>query len=471
MSSGRTRVTIVLSGQQQDALRAIQAGDGQTFRLSGAAGTGKTTLIRHIIATNPALTIQVCAPTNRAAAVLRAKSVATARTLHSALYAVSEEELLHILADIEAAIIDLQLEQPSPENDALLRHLDEQARDLEDQIAMLKQHDRNATRPVFFLREEGNPLSSANMLIIDESSMVTNEVYEDALTALPDGARVVAVGDHRQLPPVSKGDRGFFLEASPDFKLTEPFRVHGQDSDLLRITTRAFEPGLDDSTEALLTLCRDIQGDGSVVHFGSRTPPAHTWKNADIIITHTNKTRHLANRAKRNLLGISGNPQPGEPVISLTKNDAAGIAKGEILRIKSISPCTERPKHQWDVELEIDGSMFHTKMLREGFTMVNDAIDDPAITRPKDYTALHYGVRAPGWFTFAYAVTCHGAQGGEWDRVLVLDEQAYRSRRFQDGSAREDRRRWRYTAITRAKMQLAVVNWAPWHSPPTIRKA
>ena len=50
-------------------------------------------------------------------------------------------------------------------------------------------------------------------------------------------------------------------------------------------------------------------------------------------------------------------------------------------------------------------------------------------------------------FEFAYAVTCHKAQGSEYDFVIVFDE----SRLFEDSS------RWLYTAITRAKKKLIIV--------------
>ena len=50
-------------------------------------------------------------------------------------------------------------------------------------------------------------------------------------------------------------------------------------------------------------------------------------------------------------------------------------------------------------------------------------------------------------FEFAYAVTCHKAQGSEYDTVVVLDE----SRLFADG------RQWLYTAITRAKKNLVII--------------
>ena len=57
-----------------------------------------------------------------------------------------------------------------------------------------------------------------------------------------------------------------------------------------------------------------------------------------------------------------------------------------------------------------------------------------------------------GWMTafcFAYALTVHMAQGSEWDKVLLIDESA---------AFREDRTRWLYTAITRAKERITIAS-------------
>ena len=87
---------------------------------------------------------------------------------------------------------------------------------------------------------------------------------------------------------------------------------------------------------------------------------------------------------------------------------------------------------------------------------------------PIDYQALNTGVASldgkqiylikknkniqwqpPYDFAYAYAITCHKAQGSEWDKVLV----------FEEGFPfnQEEHKRWLYTAVTRAKEKLVVV--------------
>ena len=55
----------------------------------------------------------------------------------------------------------------------------------------------------------------------------------------------------------------------------------------------------------------------------------------------------------------------------------------------------------------------------------------------------------PDSFAYGYAITCHKAQGSEWDKVLVLEE------KFPFD--KEEHKRWLYTAVTRAAEKLVLV--------------
>lgn len=57
-------------------------------------------------------------------------------------------------------------------------------------------------------------------------------------------------------------------------------------------------------------------------------------------------------------------------------------------------------------------------------------------------------LRGTQQFDFGYALTCHKAQGSQWDDVIVYDE---------SGVFGDDARRWQYTAITRAAKRVRVV--------------
>ncbi len=148
----------------------LKRGDQPVFRLFGYAGVGKTTLARHVAehASGKAL---FAAFTGKAALVLRSKGCYGASTIHSLIYNADE--------------------------------------------------DKNGA-PRFTLNKDGMA-SRASLIVIDECSMVDEELGRDLLSF---GKPILVLGDPAQLPPVKGG--GFFTEAEPDVMLTE---IHRQAAD------------------------------------------------------------------------------------------------------------------------------------------------------------------------------------------------------------------------------------------------
>ena len=172
------------SPQQDDALvaasRWLKAGDRQVFRLFGYAGTGKTTLARHL-AEDVDGDVLFAAFTGKAAQVLRSRGASKASTIHSLIYRPKGEDVV------------------------------------EDEETGKKE-----VLPTFSLNRQ-SPLSKADLIIIDECSMVDEELGRDLLSF---GTPVLVLGDPGQLPPVSGG--GFFTEHEPDILLEE---IHRQARD------------------------------------------------------------------------------------------------------------------------------------------------------------------------------------------------------------------------------------------------
>src|SRR5690606_26046403 len=168
------------SPQQDEALKAVErwlkAGKPQIFRLFGYAGTGKTTLARYF-AEHVDGSVQFAAFTGKAAQVLRSKGAVNARTIHSLIYRPRGEE------------------------------------QVEDETT-----GRTTMSPTFSLNRQ-SPIAKAKLVVIDECSLVDEELGRDLLSF---GTTILVLGDPAQLPPISGG--GFFTEHEPDFLLTEIHR-------------------------------------------------------------------------------------------------------------------------------------------------------------------------------------------------------------------------------------------------------
>src|ERR1700742_4570739 len=176
----------VFTPHQDAALSAVSGwlkakpGNGSTpqvFRLFGYAGTGKTTLARHL-AQEVDGTVLYAAFTGKAELVMRSKGCERASTIHSLIY---------------------------------------------------KTRESGEEVPSFDLWDEA-PASKAALIVIDECSMIDAELGRD-LTSF--GVPLLVLGDPAQLPPIQGG--GFFTGAEPDAMLTEVHR-QAQDDPIVRMS-------------------------------------------------------------------------------------------------------------------------------------------------------------------------------------------------------------------------------------------
>jgi exodeoxyribonuclease-5 len=179
---------MIWTPQQEAALKSVagwlQRGEPQLFRLFGYAGTGKTTLAKHIAADVDG-GVAFAAFTGKAALVMRSKGCGDARTIHSLIYRTRESET----------------QEPS------------------------------------FVLNEDSAVTKSSLVIVDECSMVDADLGRDLLSF---GKPVLVLGDPAQLPPVKGG--GFFTEGTPDVMLTE---VHRQavDNPIIKMSMLVREGG------------------------------------------------------------------------------------------------------------------------------------------------------------------------------------------------------------------------------------
>lgn len=406
------------SPQQDQALLAVDRwrrdpGSPQVFRLFGYAGTGKTTLARHLAEDiNYPL---FGAFTGKAAHVLRTKGCEGASTIHSLIYHTKDKSratLKEVEAQLAALLLDLR--RGGATDDQVNNH--PRVRDFRE---MLQRERAHLSQPTFSLNPDSE-VRDADLVIIDECSMVDGRMGEDLLSF---GTKVLVLGDPAQLPPVMGG--GFFTEdCEPDVMLEE---IHRQaaESPIIRLATEVRQGGRPQLGGDDLCRVIDVEDMSKEIALG-----------ADQLLVGRNKTRHNYNRRMRSLLGRSrmDAPEPGDKLVCLRNNHEKGLLNGAVWHAQDVGAVTE-DRVFMEVVPEDGGEALEVEAHRHYFTDVEE-------------TLAWWERREAEEFDYGYAMTVHKAQGSQWDNVLLFDESFV---------FRADRHRWLYTGITRAAERLTVV--------------
>jgi len=386
---------LTLSADKKIVLKQIlqwlefQSQKQQYLTVGGYAGTGKTTLIavlrRLLDKKNPKLKVAFAAFTGKATQVLQnylsefnmLYQQDSVSTIHSLIYSVVENE--------------------------------------QQQIVAWRKKDR----------------LKVDLIIIDEASMIDQEIWLDLLSY---GIPVLAVGDHGQLPPI----HGYFnLMKKPMLRLES---IHRQEVN---------NPIIDLSILARTKGSIPVGSYGKKVKKLLKTDPetADQIENylqmADeetLIVCGYNNTRLRLNQYLRTLKGFEEeDPQAGDRVICLRNNHQKQIYNGMLGTIERI-----RRANQYFFEISVD---FDDQVAYEGLAVAKQFNSAKTISFNSQDRQL---LKKADLFDFAYALTVHKAQGSQATRVIVFEE---RFKQMTD----EDWRRWLYTAITRAEEELIII--------------
>lgn len=359
--------TFQLTPEQQTAVDLITAwaltSTKKEFRLGGYAGTGKTTIIKTIQANLRAkLRIRIAAFTGKAVSVLSKKGI-YGQTLHSLLY---DTEIVPKVGY------------------------------------------------VFYLKSQLNP--DCDLIIIDEASMVSTDLYNDLLKFRK---KVLFVGDPGQLEPV--GDNPNLMRGT-DFVLSKIHR-QAEKSDILRLAHEIRTKG---------DFSRSYLPDGEVT-MRSKQLQVRDLLSVDQVICARNKTRRGFNEAIRRGLNRPIDDLVVEDKIIILRNSLAdNVFNGLILWITAVRNSTAQ---HWEVDAkdELGKTYYRLKLWKKSFQV--EKLDQGEFP-PKGTIQADFG----------WAITAHKSQGSEWDSVLVFDE-------WMPPNI-WDMKRWRYTAITRAAKKL-----------------
>ena len=368
------------SPQQAAAVKRAEAWlkdkDAPVLFIGGYAGTGKTTIARHL-AEDDNLDVLYGAYTGKAAMVMRKAGCQGASTIHSLVY--------------------------KPEID-----------------------DRTG-KVEFHLNEDG-PISETDLLVIDECSMVDEEIGKDLLSF---GKPILVLGDPEQLPPPSdKG--GFFTSREPDVMLTEIHR-QAEGNPIIELATRVRKGE---------RLTGGRFGESRVVRRSDLDGETYRelWDVSDQVLCGRRVTRAQINTWARRQKGFSSDyPEKGDKLVCRRNDAKLGIFNGQTFRAISSTEIDEHAVfYVGEEEREDEHAPLEIKCHPASFQGV-ELKDIPWDER-----------RGTQHFEYAYAMTTHMAQGSQWPTVLIRDESfVWRG---------DDRRRWLYTAITRASERVFIIN-------------
>ena len=365
--------------------------------IAGYAGTGKSTLVRFLI---HALDVEeekvaYCSYTGKAAEVLRKKGNKNAMTLHRLLY---------------------------------------------DSIP----------RPGGGFFRKSKLSLNYTIIVVDEVSMAPKSMIE---MLLKHKVFCIFLGDPGQLPQIEKKEAHDLLD-HPHVFLDEIMR-QAQESEIIRLTMAIREGKSIDycSGNEVMVIPKKELVTGHLL-----------W--ADTILTATNNVRHNVNNQMRKLLGYEGDIQPGEKLIFKRNywedlNDDGDVIVnglvGTALNIFDSFICIPRyikndrykiPTIVCDVKPEV-GSSYIGINLDKDFLLTETPCVDWRVSYRIGQLRNRLGDILPRQATYGYAITCHAAQGSEWDKVLVLEENF--------PFDREEHKRWLYTAVSRSSEKCVLI--------------
>lgn len=393
---------MILTNKQEQALKEVVRkftnGDKYVV-ISGYAGSGKSTLIKYAVAAldshgiNADVDVCYSAFTGKACQVLLSKGNKNVSTLHKLLY------------------------ESIPK----------------------------ATGG--FIRKRKKTIGY-KIVVVDECSMVPKELVD---LLLSHNAFVIFCGDPGQLPPIDKDSDNHLLD-TPDVFLDEVMR-QALDSDIIRLSMSIREGRP-----------LDYQKSKDVIIMPKKELNTGMLQWADQILVGTNKVRVSINNQMRVLLGREGGPQDGDKVICtrnywdcIAPNDDP-LVNGTIGYIANpFDSFVKYPHYLYenekvdtiiagftsDIGADFGNLEFDKKMILTG-TESMDWKSKYKIGKNKKY-----GGTLPLEFLYGYAITVHKAQGSEWDKVLIMEEQF--------PFDKEEHKRWLYTAVSRSSEKCVLV--------------
>jgi exodeoxyribonuclease-5 len=435
--------------------------------IKGPAGSGKTSFIPLVC--QSVANVVVLAFANKAVNVLHSKGISKARTIHSSLF-----EMLDTgrKKTVQKPVLDPLTCKPmvDPNNSSGFLY-----NEIEEPI-FTQTFSQQALKTRKLIHEDA---SFENVvLLIDEASMVNSEIWYNLIENF-DG-KIIAIGDPNQLPPV-EADRekivydyvNFFNRAPATITLTT---IHRQDanSEILTIANHFLATKKDATVISIPHICTDdvvsTSADSDKPFSDWLYDNLHTY---DIVISQLNETVSKINSRIRNLKFA-------------TEFQNLPAAKRMIPRVGERLYVEGSFEHEFNIKFDENGekeSSESKKLFKGQFIIIQDflgldSINNLAVINAVDengyvWECLPIKLNFIGLNTkpkiagvrvcWGYAITCHKAQGSQWENVLVIDTRFFErlpsNPTPEDWSKFHGRKPFLYTAVTRASRELVLVSW------------
>lgn len=427
------------------------------FVLKGYAGTGKTTIVSSLVKVLPLLKASpvLLAPTGRAAKVLAAYSEMQAYTIHKKIY--------RILPSADGSI----------------------------EIGLQQNKHRNA----FFIVDEASMIGGS--LSNQTDFFGASNLLDDLVQFVQNGenCRMILIGDSAQLPPVHSLDSPALSEPF----LKNRFQLNVWSFELRDVVRQTRQSGILHNATHIRQLLSEktiglprFQTEGFDDFIRLTSSDAADQVNTafmgnqlenSIVVCRSNKRANLFNQYIRNNVLLRESEIGAGDLLMVVKNNyfwlpqnstAGFIANGDIIEIKRIRKTEDLYGFRFaevtarlvdypdepDIEVKIllntlnsEGPSLSNAESRKLFDEV--AADYSTITNKAKRLAMvkatpHYNALQ---VKFAYALTCHKAQGGQWANVMI--EMGFLPLNEPD----TEYLRWLYTAITRATSKVFLLNF------------
>lgn len=430
--------------------------ENEAFILRGYAGTGKTTMIAALAAVLPQFKFRVVllAPTGRAAKVLAGYANQPALTVHKKIY------------------------RPTSVPGGGVRY-----------TLSPNMH----THTVFIVDEASMIGQAGNESALYESNSLIHDLAEYVFTG--HNCRLIFSGDTAQLPPVG-------MQESPALShefLSRMFGMKAQGYELTDVVRQKSESGILYNATELRTNMADekptiphieLAGFKDVIRVEGYELQEHLESSYNkygvdgtVLITRSNKRAVAYNSRIRAAILQQYDEIAGGDYLMVVKNNyfwldssskAGFIANGDILMVEKVRGVHEKYGFRFaDATLTLvdypgeppieamlmlstlysdapalafdDSGMLYEALMQEYEHLPTKRQRVAEIKKNPYYNALQ--------IKFAYAVTCHKSQGGQWNHVYV--EQSFNAQECTS----PDFKRWLYTAITRATEKLYLINF------------